>query len=136
MLRNRKGMTLLEIMIVLAIIASVTAILASSIRGRMKKAQINQAKIQLGELQKALDMYYTDCHSYPSSGDGLQALVTQPGSCPEWGPEPYLKRPPKDPWNHEFIYESNGNDYNVTSLGSDGKEGGSGDAADISSKDL
>jgi general secretion pathway protein G len=136
MIRNRKGMTLLEIMIVLAIIASLIGVLASQINSRMKKAKINQAKIQIGEISKALDMYYTDCNSYPTSADGLQALVTQPSSCPSWGPDSYLKRTPKDPWAREFIYESQGNTFTLICLGSDGKEGGAGDAADISSADL
>ncbi len=136
MLRNRKGMTLLEIMIVLAILASLIAILAGQISARMKKAKINQAKIQIGEISKALDMYYTDCNSYPTSAEGLGALVTQPSSCSQWGPDPYLRRAPKDPWNSEFVYESQGSNFTIISLGADKKEGGSGENADISSQDL
>ncbi|MGE0762068.1 MAG: type II secretion system major pseudopilin GspG [Bdellovibrionales bacterium] len=136
MLRNRRGMTLLEIMIVLAILASLIGVLASQINSRMKKAKINQAKIQIGELGKALDMYYTDCNAYPTGADGLQALVTQPSSCPQWGPDSYVKKMPKDPWGSDFIYESQGNTYTLISLGADKKEGGSGENADISSQDL
>lgn len=135
MLRNRRGMTLLEIMIVLAILASLIGVLASQINSRMKKAKINQAKIQIGEIGKALDMYYTDCNSYPTSADGLQALVTQPGSCNQWGPDPYLKKLPKDPWGTDFVYESQGNNYTIISLGADRKEGGAGENADLSSAD-
>jgi general secretion pathway protein G len=136
MLKNRRGMTLLEIMIVLAIVASLIGVLATQINSRMKKAKINQAKIQIGEIGKALDMYYTDCNNYPTSADGLGALVTQPSSCSGWGPDPYLKRMPKDPWGNEFLYESQGNTFTLISLGSDKKEGGTGDASDISSQDL
>ena len=136
MLRNRRGMTLLEIMIVLAILASLIGVLASQINSRMKKAKINQAKIQIGELGKALDMYYTDCNAYPSSAEGLQALVTQPSNCAQWGPDSYVKKMPKDPWGTDFIYESQGNTYNLISLGADKKEGGSGENADISSQEL
>lgn len=136
MLRNRRGMTLLEIMIVLAILASLIGVLASQINSRMKKAKINQAKIQIGEISKALDMYYTDCNSYPTGAEGLQALVAQPGGCAQWGPDPYLKRAPKDPWGQDFIYDSQGNTFTIISLGADKKEGGTGDGADISSQDL
>jgi len=135
-IRNQKGMTLLEIMIVLAIVASLIGVLATQINSRMKKAKINQAKIHIGELGKALDMYYTDCNSYPTTAEGLGALVTQPSTCAQWGPDPYLKRAPKDPWGGDYIYESQGNNYNIISLGADKKEGGSGDGADISSADL
>lgn len=133
MIRNNKGMTLLEIMIVLVILGGLIAILATQVQGRLKKAKINQAKIQISEYGKALDMYFTDCNSYPTSDEGLQALVQAPSSCSNWGPDPYLKKVNKDPWNKDFIYESTGNNYVLKSLGSDGREGGNGDAADISS---
>ena len=136
MLRNRRGMTLLEIMIVLAILASLIGVLASQINLRLKKAKINQAKIQIGELGKALDMYYTDCNAYPSASEGLQALVTQPSNCSQWGPDSYIKKMPKDPWGTDFVYESQGNTYTLISMGADKKEGGSGENADISSQDL
>ncbi len=134
MIRNNKGMTLLEIMIVLVILGGLIAILATQVTGRMKKAKINQAKIQIAEYGKALDMYFTDCNGYPTNEEGLQALVQAPPSCSNWGPEPYLKKVNKDPWNNEFIYESSGNNYVLRSLGSDRREGGTGDATDISSE--
>jgi general secretion pathway protein G len=133
--KNNKGMTLLEIMIVLAILAGLIAVLASQVNGRLKKARINEARIQIGEYGKALDMFYTDCGFYPTADQGLNALLVAPTNCQNWGPDPYLKKLAKDPWNHEFLYESTGSDYTIKSYGSDGKEGGTGDAADISSKD-
>lgn len=133
---NQRGMTLLEIMIVMAILAGLVAALATKVMSSMKKANINKAKIQIGEFGKALDMFYTDCGFYPASDVGLKALLEAQSGCPNWGPEPYVKKVTKDPWNHEYIYESNGNSYKLRSLGSDGKEGGSGDTADISSDDL
>lgn len=135
-LKNDRGMTLLEIMIVLAILGSLIAILATSVTGRLKAAKINQAKILIGEVSKALDMYYTDCSSYPTTEEGLQALIAKPASCNSWGPEPYLKKINKDPWNGDLIYESHGNTYTIRSLGSDKREGGAGDAADISSENI
>jgi general secretion pathway protein G len=133
MIRNNKGMTLLEIMIVLVILGGLIAILATQVQGRLKKAKINQAKIQISEYGKALDMYFTDCNAYPTTEEGLQALVQAPSSCSNWGPDPYRKKVDKDPWGNDFIYESTGNNYILKSLGSDRREGGSGDAADISS---
>ena len=133
MIRNNKGMTLLEIMIVLVILGGLIAILATQVQGRLKKAKVNQAKIQIAEYGKALDMYYTDCNHYPSTEEGLNALVQAPQSCSNWGPDPYLKKVNKDPWGYDFQYESQGNTYILKSFGSDGREGGSGDATDISS---
>jgi general secretion pathway protein G len=134
MIRNNKGMTLLEIMIVLVILGGLIAILATQVQGRLKKAKINQAKIQIAEYSKALDLYYTDCNRYPSSEEGLNALLQAPSSCSNWGPDPYLKKLMKDPWNGDFLYESQGNAFVLKSLGSDGREGGTGDQQDISSE--
>jgi general secretion pathway protein G len=135
MIRNNKGMTLLEIMIVLVILGGLIAILATQVQGRLKKAKIGQAQIQISELGKALDMYFSDCSNYPSTEEGLEGLMTATQSCgANWGPDPYLKKLKKtDPWNGDFVYESTGNVYTLKSLGSDKREGGSGDAADISS---
>lgn len=135
MIRNNKGMTLLEIMIVLVILGGLIAILATQVQGRLKKSQVNQAKIQIAEYSKALDLYYTDCNRYPTTEEGLNSLMTAPSSCSNWGPEPYLKKLAKDPWNNEFKYESQGNGFVLTSYGSDGREGGEGYAKDISSAD-
>ncbi len=135
MIRNNKGMTLLEIMIVLVILGGLIAILATQVQGRLKKAKINQAKIQIAEYSKALDLYYTDCNHYPSTEEGMAALITAPSSCSNWGPDPYLKKVIKDPWGYEFQYESQGNAFVLRSLGSDNREGGSGDATDVSSAD-
>lgn len=133
MIRNNKGMTLVEIMIVLAIIGTLIAVLASQVTGRLKSSRIKQAKIQIAEYGKALDLYFTDCNQYPATEEGLNALVQAPASCTNWGPDPYIKKVNKDSWGNEFIYESTGNNYVLRSLGSDRREGGTGDAADISS---
>lgn len=134
MIRNNKGMTLLEIMIVLVILGSLIGVLATRVQGQLKKAKMKEARIAISELGKALDMYFTDCNNYPSSEEGLQALVQAPSSCSNWGPEAYQRKINKDPWGRDFIYESNGSTYVLKSLGSDGREGGTGDAADISSE--
>jgi general secretion pathway protein G len=135
-IRDQKGMTLLEIMIVLVILGSLIAILATSVQSRLKASKIKTCKIQMAEIGKSLDMYFTDCNQYPSNEEGLQALVQAPSTCSNWGPDPYMKKVSKDPWGGEFIYESTGNNYVLKSLGSDHREGGTGDAADISSDQL
>lgn len=131
---NEKGMTLLEIMIVLVILGGLIAILATQVQGRLKKAKVNQAKIQISEYGKALDMYFTDCNQYPTTDEGLNALVTAPSTCSNWGPDPYLKKVNKDPWGGDFSYESTGNNYILKSLGSDHRDGGTGDAADVTNE--
>lgn len=136
MLRNNKGMTLLEIMIVLVILGGLIGILATKVTGRLKAARVNQAKIQIGEYGKYLDMFYTDCGYYPPADLGLRALVEPQSNCSNWGPDPYIKRVSKDPWNNDYIYEVQGGTYVLRSLGADKVEGGSGDGADISSENL
>ena len=135
-LKNAKGMTLLEIMIVLVILSGLIGVLATQVTSRLGKARVQEAKIQMSEIQKALDMFYTECGFYPSTEQGLNALVEQPSNCSNWGPDPYLKKMPKDPWGQNFIYElQNGRPF-LVSLGEDQREGGSGLAADITSDDL
>lgn len=127
-------MTLIEIVIVVAILASLMAILGTQVTKRFQKAKVDQAKIQIGEISKALDMYYTDCLRYPQSLDAL--IANESGSCSNWGPTPYIKKNAlKDPWGADFIYELQGSTYVLTSLGADQRDGGEGNDADISSED-
>ena len=133
LIKNRKGMTLIEIMIVLAIIGGIAALLLPRLTGQLDKAKTKEARIQMTQIINALQMYYTDCSKFPA---GLENLVTADANCASWGPEPYLKKAPKDPWGHDFIYEVTGSEYTLKCLGKDGREGGSGFDADISSEDL
>ena len=126
-------MTLVEIMIVIAIIGGLMAILGQSVIGRFSKSQVSQAKIQIRELGKGLELYYTDCGSYPNS---LEDLVEAPDNCANWGPDPYIKKVPVDPWGSDYIYELDGSDYVLISMGADKEEGGTGKDKDISSADL
>lgn len=135
-LSNQKGMTLLEIMIVLVILSGLIGVLATQVTSRLGKARVQEAKIQMSEIQKALDMFYTECGFYPATEQGLGALVEAPSNCSNWGPDPYLKKTPKDPWGQNFIYElQNGRPF-LASLGEDQREGGTGLAADITSEEL
>lgn len=136
---DQKGMTIIEILVVLVILGGLVAILVPNVMNSLQKANQSEVKVQMGELGKQLDMFYTDCGFYPSSEQGLLALVEPPASdpkCESWGPEPYIKKVPKDPWKVDFVYEQKGSGYVLISLGRDKREGGSGFDSDISSEDL
>lgn len=138
-IRNERGMTLVEIMIVLVILGGLASVLASVVVGRLRSARIRQAKLQISEIGKLLDQFNAECNFYPTTEQGLEALVhapTQEPTCANWGPDPYIKKTPKDPWGHPFIYENQGGSYVLKSLGSDNREGGAGESADISSENL
>jgi general secretion pathway protein G len=132
-------MTLIEILIVVMIIASVGTLAVTSVMKQYNKAKYNQAKILLSEVGKALDQFYTDCGFYPLTDQGLNALISAPGgsrSCPNWGPDAYTKKMPRDPWGGELIYSSDdGAKYNLKSLGADRKEGGDGFNKDLDSEE-
>lgn len=134
---NNKGMTLIEIMIVMIILGGLLAFLGKSVMDNFQKSRVKQAKIQIAEVSKQLEVYNSDCQKFPTTEQGLQALVTNPGAdaCPNWGPNPYQKSLPKDPWGGAFIYESDGSTFTLKSLGRDKKEGGEGYDKDLSSED-
>lgn len=131
-LSSESGMTLLEIMIVLAILGGLLAVLATNVMSSFNKSKVENTKIQMKQIGNALNMYNLDCGSYPTD---LAGLVSK-DDCPNWGPDPYLKKVPKDAWNTEFIYELDGANYFLMSLGEDRREGGSGLASDLSSDDI
>ena len=130
---GQKGMTMIEIMIVLVIVGGLIAIVGPNVVNQLTSGRIDTAKIQIKELGKQLDIFYMDCHSYP---DDLNSLMKAPSDCPSWGPQPYIKKIPKDPWGIEYVYELDGGNYVLKSLGSDKREGGTGSDKDISSADL
>jgi general secretion pathway protein G len=140
MIKNNRGMSLIEIIIVMAIIAGVLGMLAQRIFGNKDKANIQMAKAQIGTLAGQLEQYNSDCGFYPNTEQGLRALAEPPATeptCGNWGPNPYLREKDlKDPWRNEFVYESDGTSYTIKSYGKDRQEGGEGLAADISSSDL
>ncbi|UXR63860.1 type II secretion system major pseudopilin GspG [Bdellovibrio bacteriovorus] len=133
LLKNRKGMTLIEIMIVLAIIGGIAALLLPNITGQLDKSKAKEAKIQLTQIVNALSMYYTDCGKYPQS---LEGLTKQDPNCSNWGPQPYYTKKLQDPFGHDLVYELDGGEYSLKSLGKDGREGGSGFDKDITLEDL
>lgn len=134
-LRKSGGFTLIEIMVVIVILGVLAALVVPNVLGRTGEARMKAAVVDLRAIETALDMYRMDNFVYPSSDQGLQALVAKPSGFPEpknWN-EPYLKKAPKDPWGNEYQYISPGANgpYDLFSLGADGKPGGEGEAADI-----
>lgn len=135
---NERGMTLIEIMIVIAIIAGLMAVLGTNVMSSFNKSKVSNTKVAMQEIKKALDQYNLNCGSYPQTEPGLRALVADPGKdvCPNWG-EPYIKEKQlKDQWNRMFLYDSDGQKVILRSLGADGKEGGDGYNADINIDDI
>ncbi len=139
-LNNQKGMTLIEIMIVIAIIAGLMAVLGTQATKYLNNAKVENAKIQITQIRNMLEGYNLSCNSYPTTEQGLKALLENPGadSCPNWGPEAYMRKESeaKDPWGKPFIYDSDGGSFVIKSLGKDKKEGGEGYNKDISSVDI
>jgi general secretion pathway protein G len=137
LLKKQNGMTLLEIIIVVTILGSLIAILGTKVATRARKAKVGEARIQISELSKNLEMYNTDCGHYPTAEQGFAALAPNGGDgCANWGPEPYIKKAPVlDPWGQPYIYLLENGTFTIISYGEDHKEGGSGYNTDISSND-
>ena len=138
-IRNQRGFSLIEIMIVLGLIGGIVALIASRVSGQQANATVKQTKLLIKQTIDQLEMYNQDCNSYPTSGQGLAALVKQPAGeppCESWGPQPYSKDEPRDAWGNPFGYESDGTDYDITSFGKDKRPGGDAVNKDISSKNL
>ncbi|ABQ24892.1 type II secretion system major pseudopilin GspG [Geotalea uraniireducens] len=137
---NNRGFTLIEIMIVVVILALLAALVAPKIIGRSDDAKIADAKVQIRNFETALKLYKLDNGNFPTTEQGLSALVAKPtvGQIPKnYKAEGYLdnKNVPKDPWGNDYIYLSPGEhgDYDLSSLGADGARGGEGKNADIES---
>lgn len=138
---RQTGFTLIEIMVVMVILGLLVAVVAPNVLDKGEKARRDVAKTQLRNIANALDMYKLDNFSYPSTEQGLEALVTKPAGSPEpknWNKSGYLPSVPKDPWKNEYQYVSPGSQgpFDLYSLGPDGREGGDEDDADISLSDL
>ncbi|QQD24201.1 type II secretion system protein GspG [Venatoribacter cucullus] len=136
----QRGFTLLEVMVVLAIIGGIMALVATNIIGSAGDARVKTTQSQIKLIENALDMYKLDNFTYPTTEQGLEALVQKPTSAPEprnWRADGYLKGTsvPTDAWGSEFLYFMDRGRYEIVSLGADAQEGGEGEAADISSLD-
>lgn len=128
-----QGFTLLEIMVVVVIIGLLAAIVAPNLIGQIDTAQVNRAKQDIRVIESALNLYRLDNFRYPSTQEGLQALVTNPGenAAPNWKQQ--LRSMPMDPWNNPYQYRFPGQrgDFDIYSYGADGRDGGEGLDADI-----
>ncbi len=139
--RKQRGFTLIEIMVVVVILGILAALVVPQVMNRPDQAKVTVAKGDIKAIGAALDMYKLDNYSYPSTQQGLEALVEKPSGNPQaknWNRDGYLKRVPKDPWGNEYQYLSPGTEgpYDLYSYGADGKQGGSELNADIGNWDL
>jgi len=135
-IKSKQGMTLIEILVVLAIIGTILGLVGANVFSRLDVANVKSANNQIIGFESALDLYYLDNGMYPTTEQGLEALLNEPTSGPKpysYAPDGYLKgkKIPLDPWNNAYAYESDGSNYKITSYGKDKKEGGSGYAKDI-----
>jgi general secretion pathway protein G len=132
--RRRRGFTLLELMVVLLILALLATIAAPRVTKSLRKAKAQTAKVQVDALGAAVDSFHVDTGRFPTSEEGLKALIDRPGDSPAWD-GPYLKKRDSlvDPWGHPYLYRVPGQhgEYDIYTLGSDNREGGDGDAADV-----
>jgi len=136
--KNRQGFTLLELMVVLIILSLLALIALPRFFGRVDEAKITTARVQIQSFETALRLFYLDNGFFPSTDQGLTALVEKPGEAKNWKEGGYLEKGsvPNDPWGNDFVYRSPGQEnreYEIISLGRDGKEGGTGIDADIKS---
>src|SRR5689334_3946443 len=131
-----EGFTLTELLVVLGIIALLAALVAPQVVRYLSKARSDTATAQIKNIEGALELYYLDVGSYPSASDGLNALFAAPASTTSWK-GPYLKQRDGlvDPWGRPYLYQSPGQhgDFDISSLGRDGRENGSGEDTDITS---
>jgi len=134
--RGEDGFTLVEILVVITIIGMIVALVGPRVLNYLGESKVKTAKIQIQSFASALDLFYLDAGRYPSSAEGLAALVQPSGGIAAWN-GPYLKggAVPTDPWGKPYVYKSPGEHgaYDVISYGADGREGGTGTAADITS---
>src|SRR4051812_13294538 len=132
--RKAGGFTLLELLVVIVIIGLLAAYVGPKYFAQLGKSEVTIAKAQIEAFSKALDTYRLDVGRYPTTEEGLGALLTKPPSAPKWN-GPYLQKAvPADPWSHPYIYRAPGSkgDYDILSYGRDGQPGGTAEDADIS----
>ncbi len=133
--RDRQaGLTLIELLVVLAILSLLAGLIGPTVLNQLGGAKSKTAKVQIKDLENAMEMYKLDVGRYPSNSDGLDALIHKPGNADGWN-GPYLKsKVPADPWNNEYIYKFPGerSSFDIISYGADGSPGGDGENADVS----
>src|SRR6201986_1318909 len=132
---GQRGFTLVEMLVVITIIGLIMGLIGPRVLNYLSESKVKAAKIQLQIFGSALDLFYLDAGRFPSTAEGLTALVRPTPGGASWN-GPYLRggNVPNDPWNHSYLYRSPSEHgpYDIMSYGSDGQEGGSGSAEDIS----
>jgi general secretion pathway protein G len=141
LLKSEAGFTLTELLIVIALIAMIGTFAVTQVMSRFDKAKIDSTKIQIRQMGVILDDFRRECGFYPLTDQGLEALVKKPTGgreCKNYSPDGYIGsgKVPKDGFDNDFLYESDGNKYIIKSLGNDAKEGGEGTDKDITNNDL
>ena len=134
--RRQRGFTLIELMVVLAIIGVLAALIVPNVLGRADDARITAARTDVGNLMQALKLYKLDNQRFPSAEQGLNALILKPATEPVPGNwKPYLDKLPNDPWGRAYQYMNPGikGEVDVLSFGADGQAGGEGNNADVGS---
>jgi general secretion pathway protein G len=137
--RLNAGFTLIEIMVVVFILGLLVTLVAPRIIGRTDQARATKAAADIKGIEEALHLYKLDMGHYPSSAQGLAALVSGSsggGIGKNFNPDGYLEKVPMDPWGNQYAYISDGNSFVVKSFGADGVEGGDGKNSDLDSRDL
>lgn len=136
---KQRGFTLIEILVVVMILGLLISLAAPRIMGRTDEARTVKAMADMRAIEEALNLYRLDSGVYPTTDQGLSALVEQPttGDPPRnWREDGYLERMPLDPWDRDYLYASDGRTYVLQSLGADGDEGGDGVDADLDARDF
>ncbi len=132
------GYTLIELLVVLTIISLIVGLVGPRVLNYLGESRVKTARLQIESFSSSLDLFYLDTGRYPTTSEGFQALVQRPPGLEVWN-GPYLRgeKVPNDPWNNPYQYRSPGarTPYEIVSLGSDGRPGGTGTAADISNVD-
>ncbi len=130
-----RGFTLLELLVVMVIIGLLAGYVGPKVFANIGKSEVKVARAQIDALQKALEQYRVDTGRYPSTQQGLQALVVKPANEARWGGPYLMKAVPRDPWHADYQYRQPGEhgDYDLLSLGRDGRPGGEGENADLTS---
>jgi general secretion pathway protein G len=137
-MRDTSGFTLLEVMVVMFILGLLATLVAPKIMGRAEDARRTKAIADMKGIEQALNLYRLDGGGYPTTEQGLEALVRKPERPPlprVWNPNGYLERVPVDPWGHPYVYLGDGSRFSLKSYGADGVEGGEGRFADLDSRE-
>ncbi len=136
--RQQRGFTLMELLVVLAILGLLVSLVGPQVLNQLGGAKTKTAKIQIRDLEQALEIYKLDVGRFPSTSEGLEALVSKPGNATGWN-GPYLKggKVPNDPWNREYNYKYPGEkaEMDIFSYGLNGSPGGDGEDADVNNWD-